>query len=61
LPIGVRPLAWCTPLWHGVALCRDLAAGRSVPADYGHLAVLTLWLVAGAWLAGREHAKALAR
>jgi lipooligosaccharide transport system permease protein len=61
LPIAIRPLAWCTPLWHGVALCRDLAAGHSGVADYGHLAVLTGWLVVGAWWAVREHDRALAR
>jgi lipooligosaccharide transport system permease protein len=61
LPVGVRPLAWCTPLWHGVALCRDLAVGHSSLVDYGHLLVLSLWLVGGAWLAAREHRKALAR
>jgi len=61
LPIAVQPIAWCTPLWHAVALCRDLAAGHSGAADYGHLGVLTLWLVLGAWVAAREHQKALAQ
>jgi lipooligosaccharide transport system permease protein len=61
LPGAVQPLARLTPLWHGVVLCRDLAAGRSGAGDYGHLAVLTLWLVLGAWVAAREHRKALAQ
>ena len=28
LPAWVRPLAYATPLWHGVALCRALSLGR---------------------------------
>lgn len=31
LPAAVRPLAYITPLWHGVALCRSLSLGL-VPA-----------------------------
>ena len=27
LPDWVEPIAWATPLWNGVALCRDLATG----------------------------------
>ena len=27
LPDWLEPLAWVTPLWHGVELCRDLATG----------------------------------
>ena len=32
LPAWVRPLAYVTPLWHGVALCRSLSLGT---ADWG--------------------------
>lgn len=28
LPALVRPIAYVTPLWHGVSLCRDLTLGR---------------------------------
>jgi lipooligosaccharide transport system permease protein len=28
LPDWLEPVAWATPLWHGVALCRDLSAGQ---------------------------------
>ncbi|MGH7488511.1 MAG: ABC transporter permease, partial [bacterium] len=28
LPWVIRPIAWITPLWHGVSLCRDLTTGR---------------------------------
>jgi lipooligosaccharide transport system permease protein len=27
LPAGLRPLAWISPLWHGVELCRDATTG----------------------------------
>src|SRR4051812_40930629 len=43
LPPAIQPLAWLTPLYHGVALCRSLALG-TVGAAPGlaliHLAVL---------------------
>jgi lipooligosaccharide transport system permease protein len=29
LPAWVRPLAYATPLWHGVALCRSLSLGTA--------------------------------
>jgi lipooligosaccharide transport system permease protein len=29
LPEWIRPLAWATPLWHGVSLCRDIATGHA--------------------------------
>lgn len=54
LPDWLQPLAWATPLWHGVALCRDLATGggQALPslAHAGYLAALVL---AGALLAVR--------
>jgi len=31
LPAAVRPLAYLTPLWHGVALCRSLSLGTAQP------------------------------
>lgn len=41
LPVGLRVVAEATPLYHGVALCRDLTLGRwtSIP-DAGHVAYL---------------------
>lgn len=48
LPVWVRPLAYITPLWHGVALCRALSLGTaSLPAVVGHLAYLVAVVVAG--------------
>jgi lipooligosaccharide transport system permease protein len=29
LPVWLRPLAYLTPLWHGVALCRSLTLGTA--------------------------------
>lgn len=50
LPTALRWLAYASPLWHAVDLCRaatlGLAPSWSVP---GHLAYLTAWAVAG-WL-----------
>lgn len=48
LPVGLRLLAWVTPLWNGVALCRPLAEGTvSAAALAGHLAYLVGVAAAG--------------
>jgi lipooligosaccharide transport system permease protein len=45
LPAVIRPVAYLTPLWHGVELCRDLSLGKATPAGValhvGYLAVIT--------------------
>jgi lipooligosaccharide transport system permease protein len=50
LPAVIQPLAWVTPLYHGVALCRSLALG-TIGADpvaaLVHLAVLAVFIVGG--------------
>ena len=50
LPAVIQPIAWITPLYHGVALCRSLALG-TVGSDVAmallHLAVLLAFIVAG--------------
>lgn len=33
LPAWIRPLAYITPLWHGVALCRSLSLGTATLGD----------------------------
>jgi lipooligosaccharide transport system permease protein len=33
LPAVIRPLAYVTPLWHGVALCRSLSLGTAQPGQ----------------------------
>ena len=43
LPVYIRPLAYITPLWHGVALCRSLSLGN---AQFGASAVHVGYLVA---------------
>jgi lipooligosaccharide transport system permease protein len=41
LPVGLRVLAYATPLWNGVALCRPLALGHATALGLaGHLAYL---------------------
>jgi lipooligosaccharide transport system permease protein len=52
LPSWLQPVAWLTPLWHAVDLCRSLALGTAeVAAGLGHVAYLLLWVGAGLWLA----------
>ncbi len=41
LPTWLRPLAYVTPLWHGVALCRSLTLGTASPGSaLAHVAYL---------------------
>jgi lipooligosaccharide transport system permease protein len=48
LPAAVRPLAYATPLWHGVALCRSLSLGTATPAQAAlHVGYLALVAAAG--------------
>jgi lipooligosaccharide transport system permease protein len=52
LPVWLRPVAYVTPLWHGVALCRGISLGTLTTGDaflhVGYLAGLTIaGLVAG--------------
>jgi len=60
LPAVLHPVAWVTPLWNGVALCRDLALGHPDAASAaGHLAVLVAWTVAGFVVARRTFERRL--
>ena len=61
LPGWLQPLAWVTPLWHGVELCRDLASGEisAVPTTI-HVAYLVTLTLVGAVIAVRACAKRLA-
>jgi lipooligosaccharide transport system permease protein len=48
LPAPLEVLAWLTPIWHGVTLCRDLTLGDvSAVTDLLHLAYLLVWVTAG--------------
>jgi lipooligosaccharide transport system permease protein len=56
LPTFLQPLAWVTPLWHGVSLARGLSLG-TIGADpvlaVIHLAVLLGFIAVGTWFAIR--------
>ncbi|MFJ6199362.1 ABC transporter permease [Micromonospora sp. NPDC092111] len=50
LPGALRPLAYATPLWHAVDLCRAATLGVAPQwSAAGHLGYLAAWAVAG-WL-----------
>ena len=55
LPGALRTVAWVTPLWHGVSLCRDLAVSRgSALVILGHAAYLLAVTAIGIVLARRS-------
>ena len=60
LPAVVRPLAYLTPLWHGVALCRSLTLGTAQlgpsAAHVGYLVAVTL---AGLYAGSRSYRRRL--
>ena len=60
LPAVLQPVAWATPLWHGVELSRDAATGTS-PGWVGaaHLAVLLAYTGVGWALAERQFTRRL--
>ena len=48
LPGWLEAVAYLTPLWHGVELCRDFSLGTvSWGATAGHVAYLLLWVAGG--------------
>jgi lipooligosaccharide transport system permease protein len=48
LPEWIRPLAYATPLWHGVDLCRSLSLGTAtLGGALTHVAYLTALALAG--------------
>lgn len=52
LPAVIRPIAWITPLWHGVDLIRELTLGRFDPLlALAHVVVLVAFVVVGTGLA----------
>ncbi len=60
LPGWIRPVAYATPLWHGVALCRALSLGDldpgSVAVHVGYLAGLS---AIGLWAGSRTYRRRL--
>jgi lipooligosaccharide transport system permease protein len=64
LPGFLQPIAWLSPLYHGVELARALALGTVTDAPLVvvvHLAVLAAIVVAGAWAATRTVERRLVR
>jgi lipooligosaccharide transport system permease protein len=60
LPAVVRPLAYLTPLWHGVALCRSLSLGVAQPgASALHAGYLIVVLMAGVYAGRRAYQRRL--
>lgn len=54
LPDWIEPLAWATPLWHGVELTRDLATGDvETGATVLHVAYLVTLTAVGTAIAAR--------
>lgn len=62
LPAALRPVAYASPLWHGVELCRTATLGVA-PAwpALVHTGYLFLWLAAGLALAPRALRRRLLR
>lgn len=60
LPGWMQPLAWVTPLWHGVESCRQVATGQvDWPLLVLHLLVLVGFVAVGWLLAVRSFTKRL--
>ena len=55
LPPAVRWIAYVTPLWHGVTLCRGLSLGQITAGPaLAHLAFLTAFVLVGVVAANRN-------
>jgi len=60
LPVWLRPVAYATPLWHGVSLCRALSLGTaSLPAALAHAGFLALVATAGLVAGNRSYRRRL--
>jgi lipooligosaccharide transport system permease protein len=60
LPVWMQPLAWVTPLWHGVELSRSAAQGVLPGAlGWAHLGVLLVYVGVGWVLARRSFQRRL--
>jgi lipooligosaccharide transport system permease protein len=60
MPLALELLAYLTPIWHGVELCRGSMLGTIewLPA-LGHVAYLLAWTIGGLVLARRAYRKRL--
>ena len=60
LPGWLRPLAYATPLWHGVDLCRMLSLGDvDLPRALIHVAYLAVLSALGIWAGARTYRRRL--
>jgi lipooligosaccharide transport system permease protein len=62
LPGWLRPLAYATPLWHGVALCRALCLGTGFGGPLltlAHVGYLAALAAAGIWAGCRTYRRRL--
>jgi lipooligosaccharide transport system permease protein len=60
LPAWLRPVAYLTPLWHGVSLCRALSLGSVYPPGaLVHVAYLVALTVAGVAAGNRSYRRRL--
>ncbi|MCA1781978.1 MAG: ABC transporter permease [Intrasporangiaceae bacterium] len=54
LPVWMQPVAWATPLWHGIELGRAAFLGGPVPGLWWvHMGVLGAYIIVGAVIARR--------
>jgi lipooligosaccharide transport system permease protein len=60
LPAWLRPLAYATPLWHGVALCRAFSLGRIDWLEaLGNVLYLAVLAGIGVWAGTRTYSRRL--
>jgi lipooligosaccharide transport system permease protein len=61
LPAAIRPVAWCTPLWHAAELARGATTGSiGLGAAALHLLVLAAFIGVGAAFGVRTFTRRLA-
>ena len=62
LPVALQVVAYATPLWHGVNLCRQLTLGSIHPASaLGSLVFLLVWVAVALVLAQVSYRRRLVR
>jgi lipooligosaccharide transport system permease protein len=60
LPGWLQPIAYATPLWHGVALCRAFSLGDVDASSVAiHVAYLIVLVAAGLWAGARTYRRRL--
>jgi lipooligosaccharide transport system permease protein len=61
LPTALRFVAYATPLWHGVDMCRSLALGTATPGRVAmNVAYLAIFVAVGYAAAHRSYTRRLA-